>query len=212
MNLNVKGWRAALLGAGAAMAVLLASCGGGEQVQQFHATRVFAFGDETSVINSDGTKYSINALTTTGTTDCASNPLWVQSIAALYGLVFPQCNVNAVPGPTSRIYATVGARVANLSLQIDQQINAGGFADGDLATVLIGANDIIDQFQQYPGVSEDQLNANLEQAASDLAAQVNRLADLGVKVIVVTAPDMPMPSMPGAARSRRKTSTTHETR
>jgi len=83
-----------------------------------------------------------------------------------------------------------GARVANLSLQIDQQITAGGFADGDLATVLIGANDIIDQFQQYPGVSEDQLNANLAQAADSLAAQVNRLADLGVKVIIVTAPDM----------------------
>jgi len=190
MNLNVKGWRAALLGAGAAMAVLLAACGGGEQVQKFTATRVFAFGDESSVINPDGTKYSINALTTTGAIDCATNPLWVQSIAAIYGLVFPQCNVNAVPGPASRIYATVGARVANLSLQIDQQVAAGGFADGDLATVLIGANDIIDQFQQYPGVSEDQLNANLAQAASDLAAQVNRLADLGVKVIIVTAPDM----------------------
>src|SRR4051794_41615356 len=50
-----------------------------------------------------------------------------------------------------RSYATVGARVANLSLQIDQQIAAGGFAAGDLATVLVGANDIIDQFQQYPG-------------------------------------------------------------
>jgi lysophospholipase L1-like esterase len=190
MNLNVKGWRAALLGAAAAMAVLLASCGGGEQVQKFQATRVFAFGDESSVINSDGTKYSINALTSTGAIDCANNPLWVQSIAALYGLVFPQCNLNAVPGPASRIYATVGARVANLSLQIDQQVTAGGFAAGDLATVLIGANDIIDQFQQYPAVSEDQLNANLAQAANDLAAQVNRLADLGVKVLIVTAPDM----------------------
>jgi len=190
MNLNVKGWRAALLGAGAAMTMLLASCGGGEQVQKFHATRVFAFGDETSVINSDGTKYSINALTSTGAIDCANNPLWVQSVAALYGLVFPDCNVDAVAGPASRIYATVGARVANLSLQIDQQVAAGGFAAGDLATVLIGANDIIDQFQQYPAVSEDQLNANLEQAANDLAAQVNRLADLGVKVIISTTPDM----------------------
>jgi len=190
MNLNVTGWRAGLLGAGAAMAVLLAACGGGEQVQEFRATRVFAFGDETSVINADGTKYSINALTTAGAIDCANNPLWVQSIAALYGLVFPQCNPNAVPGPVSRIYATVGARVADISLQIDQQVANGGFAAGDLATVLVGANDIIDQFQQYPGVGEDQLNANLEQSANDLAGQVNRLADLGVKVIIVTAPDM----------------------
>ena len=197
MNLNVKGWRAALLGAGAAMAVLLAACGGGEQVQEFRATRVFAFGDESSVINSDGTKYSINALTTAGAVDCGNNLLWVQSVAAIYGLVFPECNLNAVPGPVSRIYATVGARVANLSLQIDQQITAGGFAAGDLATVLIGANDIIDQFQQYPGVGEAQLNANLEQAANDLAAQVNRLADLGVKVIIATAPDMGLTPLAG---------------
>ena len=190
MNLNVKGWRAALLGAGTAIVVLLVACGGGEQVQKFSATRVFAFGDESSVLNADGTKYSINALTATGTPDCVNNALWVQGVASLYGLVFPQCNPNAVPGPPSRIYATVGARAASLSAQIDQQVNAGGFAPGDLATVLIGANDIIDQFQQFPGVGEDQLNANLAQAASDLAAQVNRLADLGVKVIISTAPDM----------------------
>jgi lysophospholipase L1-like esterase len=190
MKLNVKGWRAALLGAGTVIAVLLASCGGGEQVQEFRATRVFAFGDESSVINADGTKYSINALTATGTIDCVNNALWVQGVAGLYGLVFPQCNPTAIPGPASRIYATVGARAASLSAQIDQQVNAGGFAPGDLATVLIGANDIIDQFQQFPGVGEDQLNANLSQAANDLALQVNRLADLGVKVIVSTAPDM----------------------
>lgn len=190
MSVNVKGWRAALLGLGATAAMLLASCGGGEQVQQFRATRVFAFGDETSVINADGSKYTTNAVTTAGAYDCGGNLLWVQTVASVYGLVFPQCNPGAVPGPQSRIYAQVGARVADLAGQIDQQIANGGFAAGDLATVLIGANDIIDQFQQYPAVGEDQLNANLEQSAGDLATQVNRLADLGVKVIIVTAPDM----------------------
>jgi hypothetical protein len=213
MTVNLKGWRAALLGVAAAAALVgLASCGGGEQVQQFTATRVFAFGDETSVINADGSKYTINAVKTDGSFDCASNPLWIQSVAGIYGLVFPQCNTAAVPGPPSRIYATVGARVADLSLQIDQQIAAGGFASGDLATVLIGANDIIDQFQQYPGVGEDQLNANLTQAATDLATQVNRLADLGVKVIIATAPDMGLtpfagdPAGPNAALLTRLTS------
>ena len=190
MRLNVKGWRAALWSLGAAATLALASCGGGEQVQQFVATRVFAFGDESSVINANGSKYTTNAVTTAGAYDCASNMLWVQTVAAVYGLVFPQCNPGAIPGPTSRIYATVGARVADLAGQIDQQINSGGFAAGDLATVWIGANDIVDQYQQYPAVGEDQLSANLEQSANDLATQVNRLADLGVKVIIVTAPDM----------------------
>ena len=67
---------------------------------------------------------------------------------------------------------------------------SGGFANGDLATVLIGANDIIAQYQQYPSVGEDQLDDNLTQAANALGDQINRLADLGVKVIVATVPDM----------------------
>ncbi|HKX42787.1 MAG TPA: SGNH/GDSL hydrolase family protein [Burkholderiaceae bacterium] len=191
MTVNVKGWRKALLGtAAAAMLIVLASCGGGEQVETFTAKRVFAFGDETSVINSDGSKYSINALTTSSTYDCSSNPLWIQSVAAIYGLVFPQCNPNAVAAPDSRIYAAAGAKVADLSAQIDQQVLSGGFADGDLATVLIGANDIVAQYQQYPSIGEDQLDDNLTQAANALGDQINRLADLGVKVVVSTVPDM----------------------
>jgi hypothetical protein len=191
MKWNLTGWRAALGGAAAAAVLALGACGGGEQVQQFHAKRVFAFGDETSVINSDGSKYSINALdATTGALDCASNPLWIQTVASIYGLVFPQCNPTAVPSPVSRIYAVPGARVADLAGQIDQQIANGAFADGDLATVLVGANDIIDQFQQVTTIGEGQARANLEQAGAALAAQVNRLADLGVKVIVSTTPNM----------------------
>ena len=214
MTVNVKGWRAALRGVATAVALVgLASCGGGEQVQTFTATRVFAFGDETSVINSDGSKYTVNAINADGTYACGSNPVWVQSVAAIYGLVFPQCNTVGVASPPSRIYAAPGARAADLSAQIDQQIADGGFASGDLATVLIGANDIIDQFQQYPGIGEDQLNANLVQAATVLGDQVNRLADLGVKVIIATAPDMGLtpfagdPAGSNAALLSRLTST-----
>jgi len=199
MKVYVMGWRAALLRAASVCgaALVLASCGGGEQVQQFRASRVFAFGDESSVINPDRSKYTVNAVALDGSFDCAANPLWVQSVAALYGLVFPQCNPQAIPGPVSRIYATAGAHVADLGLQIDQQIANGGFQSGDLATVLIGQNDVIDQFKQYPAISEDQLQANLSQAAVDLATQVNRLADLGVKVIVSTIPDLSLTPFAG---------------
>ena len=41
---------------------VLEACGGGETEQTFTATRVIAFGDETSVINADGSKYTVNAL------------------------------------------------------------------------------------------------------------------------------------------------------
>jgi len=189
-KLNGMG-RAAWLAAALASS-LLASCGGGTQAESFVATRVIAFGDETSVINSDGSKYTVNALVTNSTTalDCSSNPIWVQTLAAVYGLVFPQCNPNVVADPVSRIYATNGAKVADLSTQIDQQIAAGGFVSGDLVTVLVGSNDIIEQFAQYPAVGQDQLLANIDAAGAELAAQVNRLAELGAKVLISTVPDM----------------------
>jgi hypothetical protein len=189
MKLNVNRFaRAALLAA----AALLASCGGGEQVQSFVPSRVIAFGDEFSVINANGSKYTVNALLTGSSTlfDCASNPIWIQTVAAAYGLVFPQC-AGTTPDPVSRIYAANGAMVGDISAQIDEQLNlGGGFASGDLVTVLAGANDVVAQFQQYPAVGEDQLSANLVAAGAALAAQVNRLAGYGAKVLIVTIPDM----------------------
>lgn len=191
MKLNVnRQARAALCAGMLAATALLASCGGGEQVTSFSAGRVIALGDEYSVINADGSKYTVNAVVS-GTTqlDCASNPIWIQSVAALYGLVFPQC-AGTVSEPASRIYAANGAVVADISGQIDAQLNNGGFVPNDLVTVLVGANDVVAQFQQYPATGEDQLTANLTMAGAALAAQVNRLANLGAKVLIVTIPDM----------------------
>lgn len=171
-------------------AALLASCGGGSPAVTFVAGRVIAFGDETSVINSDGSKYSINALAADGTTlDCSTNAIWVQSLAANYGLVFPQCPGTATD-PVSRIYATPGATVSQLAAQIDLQVAAGGFRSTDLVTVLVGANDVIAQFTQYPAVGEAELQARLAALGATVAGQVNRVAALGAKVLIVTVPDM----------------------
>jgi outer membrane lipase/esterase len=192
LKANRIGWLAARAGLllAAAMGV---SCGGGTQGNSFTAKRVFAFGDESSVINADGSKYTVNALKTDNITlDCASNPIWVQSVAALYGLVFPECNVGLVPvaAPASRIYAASGAKVADLAAQIDRQVAVGGFAADDLATVLVGSNDIVAQFARYPGVPATQLADELKLTGGLVAGQVKRLADLGAKVLVSTAPDL----------------------
>lgn len=180
--------------AGLLACVGLASCGGSSETKNsFTAGRVFAFGDESSVITADGRKYGVNALKADNVSiDCASNPIWVQSVAALYGLVFPQCNVGAVPvaAPASRIYATPGARVADLAAQIDLQVASGGFAGDDMTTVLVGANDIVAQFARYPGVSADQLADELKASGAEVAGQVKRLTDLGAKVLISTAPDL----------------------
>jgi lysophospholipase L1-like esterase len=190
MKWNVNGWRRAGCAAAVLAAALLGACGGGDQVQQFHASRVIAFGDETSVILNTGAKYTDNAVVSgTTTLDCAAHPLWVQKVAHEYGLEFPECGN---PQAVSRIFAANGAHVADLAAQIDQQIADGGFRKTDLVTILIGANDIFDQFAQYPGVPEDTLVKNLEQSAAALAAQVNRVADLGAKVLISTVPELGM--------------------
>ena len=184
MTSNLKSVATAALRAGllAASAIGLASCGGGSQVQTFVAGRVIAFGDEMSVINNDGSKYTVNALAVGSTTqlDCATNPIWIQSVAAIYGQVFPQCP-GTVAAPPSRIYAANKAVVADLAVQIDAHVSNGGFVATDLVTVLVGANDVVAQFQQYPTVGEAQLTDNLTAAGAALAAQVNRIAGTAPK-------------------------------
>ena len=62
LKANRIGWLAARAGLLLA-AALGVSCGGsGSQTNSFTAKRVFAFGDESSVINADGSKYAVNAL------------------------------------------------------------------------------------------------------------------------------------------------------
>ncbi len=179
-------------------AALLASCGGGTQVEAFSPQRVLVFGDETSVITTDGRKYTVNALKTDGVTfDCATNPIWVQTVASSFGLVFPQCNPDNVASPRSRILATAGARVADLTAQVDclfdsAQCAAGtdaetagsGFSSKDLTTVLVGTHDVLDIYAQYPGISIDQAKALAETKGAELAVQVNRIAAAGGKVLL----------------------------
>jgi phospholipase/lecithinase/hemolysin len=157
---------------------------------------VIVFGDEWSLINPDGSKYTVNALESGSTTalNCAANPLWVQTLAAAYNLDFPQCpnalvNQSGQP-PVSRMYAAHGAVIDDLQTQINAQISYDGFTTTDLVTVLVGANDVLAAFAQYPAVGEDQLDIGLDALGLTLASQVNNLAALGAKVIVSTVPDM----------------------
>lgn len=192
MKSNVCGWGRSLLRVGVLGAALLAACGGGEQAETFRANRLIAFGDETSVINADGSKYSVNAVQTADNTklDCSSNALWIQTVGSVYGLVFPECNLLPVANPVSRIYAAAGARAADIGAQVDLKLAADAFTEKDMVTMLAGANDILAQYAQYPAVSAADLEANVEAAGAVLAAQVNRIANLGAKVLLSTAPDL----------------------
>ena len=171
-----------------------------QQQNSYGVTRIIAFGDETSVIvdtlgNGNGSKYSVNGVvsSTDPTLVCSSDPIWIQTLASAYpNVVFPQCNPGPSPAqdPSSRIRAFNGAMAADLSGQIDAQIADSGFASGDLVTVLVGVNDVIAQYAQYPALSQDTISQNLRTAGETVGDQVNRLAASGAKVIVSTIPDI----------------------
>ena len=169
----------------------LAACGGGtSQFIRFVPNRLIALGDETSVILADGRKYSVNAVFSDGSVDCKSQPLWTQAVANLYGFAFAECNPDSLQATQARQFAFAGARAADLKTQIDTQISLGGFAQTDLVTVLIGANDVLDQYALYPAQNETALGDELRARGTAVAQQVNRLVGLGAKVIVSTVTDL----------------------
>ncbi len=169
---------------------LIAACGGStSQVDPFVPKRLLVFGDDSSALSQAGRKYGINGLNANGNLDCASQPLWVQSLAAVYGFEFAECNPTSAE-PKAFMRAFAGARVADVAAQVEAQVAAGGFRDKDLATVLAGTNDILDLYAQYPGRSVDSLTSEARARGELLAGVVNRLVGLGVKVIVSDLPDM----------------------
>lgn len=180
-------------------AIGLAGCGGGEQVSDFRPDRVIAFGDEASVLvdtngNGNGRKYTVNATVsaTDLTLDCRANPLWIQDVAGQYGYVFPQCNTAATPAvnPPSRIRAAAGARAADLATQIDAQIAQSAIGPGDLATVLVGVNDVVAAYATYPTRTEAEITQTVRAAGIAVGTQVNRLAALDARVLVATIVDV----------------------
>jgi len=193
------GGRRVLVGMAMCAALAAGSCGGSTSKTLFIPSRVVSFGDESNMIidlnnDSNGAKFTVNA--TVSATDqtlvCTLNAIWNQSVAASYGLVFPECNPGstAVTAPTSRIRATRGARAFDLAGQIDAQQADSPLGAGDMATILVGVNDIVVQYSLYPTLSEVEITDNIRLAGAEVARQLNRLADGGAKVLIATIPDM----------------------
>lgn len=184
-------WNVMRSAATAALALAgLASCGGGTQVESFVPGRVVVFGDEASLINTDGTKYTVNgvvfdtATPPVGTITCTRNQVWVQQLAYFYGLAFPGRCPGTVANPNGEMRAAVGAKAADVSAQVDAFIATNSFNRTDLVTVMVGVNDIIDALNQPNPL------AAVEQAGDLVGAQIVRITDRGAKVIVSTVPDV----------------------
>lgn len=191
------------------LTAVVAACGGGDRVSEFKPQRLIVFGDSSSVIAGGnltdvdggtitaaaGAKYLVNAQAVdstgaaTGALDCNSFPTWAQSLGFHFGIGFAECNTFSETTPRGKIYAQVGATVADFPAQIARaRADAGSFVNTDLATVMIGQQDILDIYAQYPAKSGDEVIALAEAAGEALGAQVNALAQEGARVIVSTLP------------------------
>ena len=198
------------LGTWAAAAVLLLSaCGGGtSQYEPFIAGRVLVVGDDLSAMTTEGRKYAVNGINTDGSLNCAAEPLWVQSVASIYGLVFAECNAASATTFNAIMRAAAGAKVADISAQVDAQIASGGFRDKDLVLALGGMNDVLELYARYPAESAAALMAEARARGERMAGIVNRLINLQAKVIVSTVPDMGLSPFARAEEVKRPGSAT----
>jgi len=191
----------ALLLLAASLAAIVAGCGGGtSQVQPYHPNRVIVFGDEMSALVDDGNqnawKYSINGVNpTTNLRDCTQAPNWAQGLANNYGFVFAECNpagiTNARAVMRARPNATVEDPINGLGQQVSEQV-AAGLGTGDLVTVLIGTNDILELYAQVQSGFISQTDAMNEAARRGTVAakQVTRMLAMNTRAIVSTIPDL----------------------
>lgn len=181
-------------------ALLVAACGGStQQYDPFVPQRLISFGDEASALG-DGTSaplganWSVNGRDGDGNFVCTVFPIWIQSLASLYGFVFPECNPGNVTAPQAKTWAVAGAKVADVAQQIAAQEQAGGFNDKDMVTYLVGTNDVLELYLRYPpngGV--DLQNALIVEATERgrvAGRQVNRIVGTGAKVILAEVPDL----------------------
>lgn len=187
--MNLFSRTAALLSALAAAAVLGACGGGTSQLETFKPDRVIAFGDEHSLFATGARKYSINALKTDGTVDCELNPLWIQTVASLYGYRFAEC-LGTETTAKAFTRAAVGATVPDVVAQIDAQA-AAGFTNKDLVTVMVGVHDVKNIYEgRAAGETDAQLIAKAAERGAELGRQINRIVALGPRVIVSTATEV----------------------
>lgn len=170
----------------------LAACDGGDPVREFRPTRFIAFGDESTLIEGGafaGRKYTVNYVDEAGTLDCTRYPIWAQQLATNFGFVFAECNPAGLT-PNAQMRAVRGARVQDLRGQLEDYIANSAPNDLDLVTVMVGMNDVLELYAQYPARSEADITAELRTRGENLARGINEVVRYGPRVVALTVPDI----------------------
>lgn len=172
----------------AAAAVLLAGCGGGEDVEsQLAPSRIIVFGDAMADVGQTGARYSVN--------DGSTNN-WPLFVAESYGKTVAPSNAGGLgyARGNARITAKPDAAGDNATPTVREQVDAflaaGAPRADDLIIVAAGTSDVIVQVQ---AVLEGRQNsaamlAAVTTAGRELADQVKRLVAAGAQHVVVSGP------------------------
>jgi hypothetical protein len=180
----------------AALLAGLAGCGGSSsRVEAYVPTRLVAFGDELSLVNPNGSKYTVNALKADGVTlDCVAYPTWPQVVADGYGMLFPECNPNAVATTVAVMKASVGAKVADVAAAVAAFQATSVFTPQTLVTVMAGQHDILAAYAAYNAgtLTRAQAKTQVTAVGKTLGALVNSMANQGsgARVLYSTPPNL----------------------
>mgnify|MGYP001385382541 CR=1 FL=1 len=173
-------------------AAVLSACGGGDRAEPYVPTQLLAYGDELSRIEANGSKYTVNGLSSTDATqqDCAINPIWVQILAADLGMAFEQCP------STFKTFAAinkarVGAKTTDVIAEL-AALRATNPGPSTLVTVLVGTYDVKDLYAQVKAgtLSLSSATTKAAQLGADLGAEIRRVTDAHIGIIVSTIPDL----------------------
>lgn len=201
-------------------AAVLSACGGGDRAEPYVPTRLVAFGDELSVIDDtitvtatnpvtgastssssgNGVKYTINGFNSTGALDCGINPIWVQILAADFGMAFKEC-AGAYTTFAAESLAYKNARTADVVARMAAlRTTAPVPTSSTLATVQVGMNDVIELTRQVAaGLAETTARAQIEALAVQLTTEINNYTLAGIGILVATIPDVAYAPLPAAA-------------
>ncbi len=130
-----------------------------------------------------------NQQTTDTAYNCGSPSIWVQVLARAYGRGFNgQCPLDAYNGAVS--YAAFGADTDDVIAQI--AAHRGELGKNVLATIMVGQNDILEQFTAVRGnsTSEAAAIAELQARADRMAAAVKSAIGTGAKVVLALTPSL----------------------